>query len=105
MSDVIGALTARVRVERPVRTDDNLGGATITWSDEGDVWSFVESIGASAAERHDTEASTTILRVTIRRRTIRAGWRLVWGARVLRVTGVRDDGGDRIQVLCEEETL
>lgn len=105
MSDAIGALSARVRLERPTRTADDLGGAAISWTDEGEVWAHVEVPSAASAERFDTDVSTASLRLTIRKRTIRAGWRVIWGARVLRVVGVRDDGAERITLSCEEETL
>jgi head-tail adaptor len=45
-------------------------------------------------------------RVTINRRNdVRAGWRVIWGARVLRVVGVSDGGAPRIVLVCEEERL
>ena len=35
----------------------------------------------------------------------RAGWRVIWGARVLSVVGVSDGGAPRIVLVCEEEKL
>jgi len=36
---------------------------------------------------------------------VRAGWRVVWGERRLRVTGANDEGAPRIVLVCEEERL
>jgi head-tail adaptor len=43
-------------------------------------------------------------RLTINRRAdLRTGWRVLWGARVLRVVGVRDDGAARQTLDCQED--
>ena len=34
---------------------------------------------------------------------VRAGWRVVWTTRVFRILGIRDQGGARIELICEEE--
>jgi head-tail adaptor len=99
-------MRARVRLERPVRAPDDIGGAAISWTDEGDVWAAIEASGAALGAAFDTAPAISALRLTINRRAdVRAGWRVVWGARALRVAGVRDEGGARIVLNCEEETL
>ena len=99
-------MRARVRLESPVRAPDDIGGAAISWTDQGDVWSAIEAGGASMAPAYDSARSLGAYRLTIHRRgDVRAGWRVVWGARVLRVLGVRDEGGPRIVLNCEEEKL
>jgi head-tail adaptor len=106
MSEIVGAMRARVRLERPVRTPDNLGGAAITWSNEGDAWAAVSAGAAGQTGAFDAAPSTGSLALTINRRNdVRAGWRVVWGARALRIVGIRDEGGARIDLICEEERL
>ena len=106
MTDRIAAMRARVRIERPERVADDLGGAPLGWSDQGEVWAAIAATGAVRAAEFDANASVSALRVTINRRAdVRPGWRVVWGARVLRVVGVRDGGGQRIELFCEEELL
>lgn len=103
---VIGAMRARVRLERPTRTGDDLGGASIAWADEGDVWAAIEAGAAAAAVAFDAAVSISAYRITINRRDdVRAGWRIVWGERVMRIAGVRDEGAARITLNCEEERL
>ena len=106
MSGDIGALKARVTLQSPLRIADEIGGAAITWSDEGDVWAEVAALSANEGAALDSLTSYASYRlIIIRRDDVRAGWRVAWGARLLRVTGVRDEGAPRIQLTCEEETL
>lgn len=106
MSDAIGVLRARVKLQRPTRVADELGGAAFLWTDEGDVWAEIEAGGASESAAFDTSASVARFRVTINRRDdVRAGWRIAWDVRRLRVVGVVDDGAPRIQLNCQEERL
>jgi SPP1 family predicted phage head-tail adaptor len=106
VSDAIGALRARVKLQSPARIADELGGAAIAWSDEGDVWAEIEASGASEGVAFDMTPSVANYRVTINRRDeVRAGWRIAWGDRRFRITGVADEGAPRIQLNCQEETL
>jgi SPP1 family predicted phage head-tail adaptor len=106
MSDAIGALKARVTLESPLRVADEIGGAAIAWSDAGDVWAEIAALGAGESAAFDASVSVASYRVIINRRDdVRAGWRIVWGGRVLRITGVRDAGAARIELSCEEEML
>jgi SPP1 family predicted phage head-tail adaptor len=106
MSDAIGALKARVTLQSPLRVADEIGGAAIAWSDEGDVWAEIVALGADESAAFDTSSSVSAYRVTINRRDdARVGWRVAWGERLLRIVGVRDEGAARIELSCEEETL
>jgi len=106
VSEAIGVLRARVRLERPSRTEDDLGGAEISWVDEGAVWAELTADGVAAGAAHDTMVSTASLTARMRPRAdVRMGWRVVWGVRVFRVLGVKNDGGARIELSCEEEVL
>lgn len=106
MSDAIGALGARVILQKPTRIADEIGGAAIAWSDQGAVWASIEVTSAGESTALDATAAIASFRVTINRRDdVRVGWRLVWGARLLRVRGVADDGAPRLVLSCEEEKL
>lgn len=99
-------MRARVRLQSPVRAPDDIGGAAISWADEGDVWAAIEATGAAHGAGFGASPALSAFRITINRRAdVRAGWRVMWGARVLRVTGVRDEGAPRIILTCEEERL
>jgi head-tail adaptor len=104
MSDAIGAARARVTLQEPVRVADEIGGAAILWTPRGDVWAQIEARGAGEGAAFDTSASVAGYGVTINRRDdVRAGWRLLWAERRLRITGVGDQGAPRIVLRCEEE--
>lgn len=102
----LSALRERVKLQSPTRVADEIGGAAIYWADEGDVWAAIAAGGADESDAFDTAPSRASYRVTINRRDdVRAGWRVTWGARRLRINGVADDGAPRIGLACEEETL
>ena len=106
MTKIIGRMRTRVRLESPTRSADNIGGAAITWTNQGDVWAEISAGGGSQSVDFDTAPSTTAYSFTINRRTdVRAGWRVVWGARVFAIRAVRDEGAARIELLTEEEKL
>jgi head-tail adaptor len=106
MSDAIGAMRARVTLTQPTRVADELGGVALLWVSAGDAWAEIR--GGAVGERADYDGalSSTAYTARINRRDdIRAGWRLAWGERTLRVVGVRDDSDARIELICEEEIL
>lgn len=106
MSDAIGALKARVTLLEPQRVADEIGGVAMAWSDAGAVWAEISAGGAGQSADYDSAPSTTGFIVLINRRgDVRAGWRVQWGARLLRVTAVRDGGAPRMELVCEEEIL
>lgn len=104
MTDAISAMRARVTLEEPVRIADEIGGAAILWTSRGDVWAAVDALGARQVALYDAAFAAASHRVVIyRREDVAHGWRVLWGGRVLRVVGVIDGGGRRIDLLCEEE--
>ncbi|MBC7767539.1 MAG: phage head closure protein [Phycisphaerales bacterium] len=106
MSEAIGVLRARVTLQSPQRVADEIGGAAILWTDEGEAWAAVEAAGVSESAAYNSAAANAALRLTINRRDdVRAGWRVFWGARVLRIEGVADDGAPRVVLQCVEERL
>ncbi len=104
MTDLIGVMRARVRLESPARASDDIGGALITWTNQGDVWAEIVASGTSRSADFDAAPSVSAYTLTINRRAdVRAGWRVVWTTRVFRILGIRDSGDARIELACEEE--
>lgn len=99
-------MRARVTLEEPVRVADEIGGAAILWTGRGAVWAAIKARGAGEGAAFDTTPTTAFYDVTINaRHDVRAGWRVVWSARRLRIIGVSDEGAPRIVLRCEEERL
>ena len=106
MTDPIGALRARVRIETLERVADEIGGAALAWTDQGEAWAEIVVVGAGQAPAYDTVRAGTTILVRLRRRD--ADWvrsRVVNGDVSYRVRAVRDDGSARIELVCEEEML
>lgn len=106
MNDRIGALRVRLGLQSPERDEDDLGGATIAWVSQGEVWAELQAGGASQSAAFDTTPSIVNFVASIRApHAVRAGWRALWGERVLSIRAVRDLGGARLELICEEESL
>jgi SPP1 family predicted phage head-tail adaptor len=106
MSENIGVMRARVRLESSVRTPDNIGGASLAWSNQGDIWAEISAGGAGQSAAFDAAASVVSYSFSIHRRAdVRAGWRIVWGTRVFAIRAVRDEGAPRLELIAEEERL
>jgi SPP1 family predicted phage head-tail adaptor len=106
MTEAIAPLRARVRLESPLRSADDIGGAAISWTDEGSVWAEIRAGAASSSAAFDTAAANGAFVIEIRTRAdVRAGWRVVWGVRTFQIQGVRDQGGARIELVCAEQIL
>ena len=106
MSGPISDLRERVTLQSPLRALDDIGGAALTWIDEGLAWAKIDARGQSAGEAYDGQASFVAYAVTIRARSdVRGGWRLLWGARVLRIQSVSPAPDARLILSCEEEIL
>lgn len=104
--DVIGALRHRVTLEAPVRTPDEGGAATITWTSLGSVFARIEPTAGREIEQADGIAARVTHKVLIRHRPdVTAAMRLVEGTRVLEIRAVLDLDGRRrwMQCLCEEK--
>lgn len=97
-------MRVRVALQSPERVADEIGGAAIHWTHEGQAWAHVAALGASADAAFDGVVASASFRIEIyRREDIRAGWRVLWDERVLTVDGVVDDGAPRMALLCTEE--
>jgi SPP1 family predicted phage head-tail adaptor len=106
MKGPVASMRSRIKLQRPVRVADEIGGAAILWSDEAEVWAAVDVLSARQVVLYDAALSAASHRVVIYSRDdVRHGWRVIWGDRVLRVLGVIDGGGRRIDLVCEEEIL
>ncbi len=99
-------MRARVRLESPTRAADNIGGAAITWTNQGDVWAEISAGGGGQSADFDAAPSSTAYLFAVNRRAdVRAGWRVIWGTRVFAILAVRDEGAARVELLTGEERL
>jgi len=102
---VIGELSRRVTLERPDRTEDGGGGASVTWTPIATVWAAVTAAAAGEITATDDVASRVRHVLRIRwRADVRAGWRAVLDGRALRIRASVDrDGAKHWLVLDAEE--
>lgn len=106
MSDALGEMRHHVTLHKPTRVADEIGGAATAWSDEGEVWAAIEALSGADAPAFDAQRAVSSFRVTIHRRAdVRAGWRVLWGERRLRIISAPNDGAPKLSLICEEEFL
>jgi SPP1 family predicted phage head-tail adaptor len=100
-----GQLASRIGLEKPVRTADGSGGATLDWEEVATVWARIEPVAAAERFAADRLATHVTHRITVRFRTdIEGGMRIAHRGRVLTVIAWRDpDEARRFLVLDATE--
>lgn len=101
-----GALTARLRLERPVERPDGQGGATVDFETVADLWARIEPLTADVEEVAGAGRVIVTHHVWLRFRTeVAAGMRLIKGTRRFAIESVRDpdETGRFLLCRCREE--
>ena len=97
-------MRARLGLQRPERDEDDLGGADIVWTPQGEIWAELSASGGAESERFDRASSVVAFTAKVRAPcAAKPGWRVLWGARVLAIRAVRDAGAPFLELICEEE--
>ncbi len=102
----IGSLREQVQLQTPQETDDGSGGVTLTWMGVASVWAAIDPLSQRESVVADHLDGIVTHRVQLRfRDDTRGGWRIIAGARTLRVLATRDPDGRRrfLDCLSEEE--
>ena len=102
---MIGSLRHRLIVQRPDRTLDAGGGATIIWTDIATVWGAVEPISGRETIVAERPQATVTHKVRVRYRAdVDARMRILFGSRSLNIRSVinQDERGRWLVCLCEE---
>ncbi|MCX5512126.1 head-tail adaptor protein [Kaistia algarum] len=99
-----GGLTHRVAIERPVRTEDGAGGASIAFEPFATVWAAIEPLSANEDGASGRLATRVTHRVTIRwRADLTGAMRLRHRGRILRIASLRDADESRRFLVIEAE--
>jgi SPP1 family predicted phage head-tail adaptor len=86
-----GRLKTRLQVQSPVEADDGQGGVARSFTTLATVWAAVTPLAARAGVEADAEGATTRVRIILRSNfSLTLRHRLVDGARVYRITAIRD---------------
>lgn len=102
-----GLLRERVELQSATEEADSYGQVIRTWSTYATVQAGVEEIDESEAQATTQIYASRTHRVTLRYNPdVTAGHRILWGSRVLNVSGVTHDRRRTQQTLaCTEVTL
>jgi SPP1 family predicted phage head-tail adaptor len=86
-----GSLNTRLVVQQPVETPDDQGGVTRTWSTFATVWASVTPLSAKFGVEAEGTGATQTYRIVLRSSLgITTDHRLIDGARIYRVSAVRE---------------
>jgi SPP1 family predicted phage head-tail adaptor len=86
-----GQLKTRLVVQQPVEVADGQGGVLRTWTTFATVWAQVVPVGASASVEADAAGATQRYRIILRSQlSLTTQHRFVEGARIYRITGLRE---------------
>ena len=98
----VGALRRRLRLQRPVGTDDGSGGETTSWQDVATLWAAVTPLSGHFSRRADEPAGELFLRVELRHRPgLSPGMRfLTEDGTPLFIEAVHDPDGTRRRLVC-----
>lgn len=99
------ALSERVRLESPLRDDDDYGGAEASWELVGEYFAHVEARGARQANYGGQIEPQTLYRVSLRApRNINSDMRLIWREHVLVIDSIVPQSRI-IELSCHEERV
>ena len=97
-----GQLSSRVALERPVRTADGSGGATLDWEEVVTLWAAIEPVAAGEIFAADRLATRVTHRIIIRHRTdVEGVMRIVHRGRALCIEAWRDPDETRRFLVLE----
>jgi head-tail adaptor len=101
-----GRLKTRLTVQAPVETDDGQGGVVRSYATLTTAWAQVTPLasrGGGAGVEADAEGATAKYRIIMRSNfSLTLQHRLVDGARIYRIAGIRD-AGDRRFIAIDAE--
>lgn len=87
----IGSLRHRVRIEAPLRANDDGGGAAVTWVPIADLWAAIIAVSGRERTVAQKRASEATHRIVIRRRAdVDATMRVVHGQRIYHIEAILD---------------
>ncbi len=101
----IGDLTHRLRLEAPIRTSDETGGAALTWALIAEVYASIRSVSGSERLENDRLAGAITHAIWLRHRAeLTTQHRLSYGTRIFEIRAILDrDGRHRfVECRCEE---
>lgn len=101
----LGALRARIIIEREDPTGNDGGSYAPNWTQVANLWAQIEPVTGRVVRQGERLESHITHRVTLRYRTdITAGMRIVCGAQLLTIQAVLDLGARHrfLQLLAQE---
>jgi head-tail adaptor len=99
-------LRARLVLESPAPSTDDLGGGPAQFLPAGHVFAEIVALDDGETRTFAAVAPVSLYRCTLRRpAAVRSGWRVRWGDRVFRVRSMRDGRPPEgmVELTIEEE--
>ncbi len=101
-----GELDEQVELYKETYTDDDMGGASSTWTKQDTKWAQVRALSGRERQQHDVLQVEGGYRVVIRNDpnlNINESWRIKWRGKYLNIRHI-EDHGPRADFLVMEAT-
>lgn len=101
----IASMNQRITLQSPVRVSDGMGGFTLTFTDEADIWAAIWPVPASEVIQANSPTMVATHRVRIRYRDgVKPSWRIAHGDKYYNIVSVIDPsmGGRWLDIVCKE---
>ncbi len=105
VNNAASRFTRRIRLERPVLSQDSIGDTLTTWVLESEVWADIQPRNGVEEYSHKALRQSITHDVTIRYRDdVKPSWRIIYGARTLHIHAVLNvKEANEILILKAEE--
>jgi len=99
-----GELWTRVTLQKPTTSKNEVGEATLSWSDFQTVWANVQALGGREAQRYAETVGLSTHKVTIRYVTsLTTSYRVVYNGRTLEIGQINElDRRLYMELICTE---
>jgi SPP1 family predicted phage head-tail adaptor len=96
-----GRLKSRLLLEKPTRTPDGAGGATVTWAEAAALWAELVPLKAEERPRGEGLVDMVLWRIVVRHRDdVVPGDRFRLGARTFLILAISDVAQDKRWLAC-----
>lgn len=97
-----GQLRERLTLENATRTDDSMGGWTLSWTQEGELWAKVRAKSSPEKALADGRTLTRTHEVIVRfSDAVQPDKRFIYRGQELRIVSVDDPNGKRAFLRCQ----
>jgi SPP1 family predicted phage head-tail adaptor len=98
---MLNSLKTKITIERPVFTPDGGGGHVRAWEAVGTFRASVEPYRGAEQLLADKQTGVTLYQITIRKRSVSTGWRVLWKGMTMNIREVMVSESPYLEFVAE----